>query len=449
MADEADHQTITVEGIIANMDSSMSRTLDCSSPRNPVCAPSSAVSRHDFLAEYRDTNLDDQCPNLMNINEGLFSAHRTAHTNSEPASTHAPPNVNIRPNMAAPMDWQIMQTMIDQNRQMLNQQNKLFTLFANGNQSQSMQTTNDNMSVQLDDEDDRYARTEKSADSPTPAQTAGLDNLIANVAEEEESDTDADDDINDVLASLKEFREGADKTGPKIHTELAKHVMDNFHVRVQEDKAKALAKKYDRPNNCEECFVPKTNDSVWPSLKKKTQDLDAKLQRAQNYQLKAMYPTLQLFDKLFGAASNKKGITHAETVQCLNLTKDAFQLMQVAFTDLSYRRRYLIKFDLKPSYKQLCNDSNEITKNLLGDNLETKMKEIEMSARLSGKLKPTKDSQRPHQNKPYNRPTYGSGSYPNRGGSAFSQTRPYNRGNQSNQSFLGRGRGRRDRKSSH
>ena len=42
------------------------------------------------------------------------------------------------------MDWQIIQTMIDQNRQMLNQQNKLFTVFANGNQSQSKQTTNDN-----------------------------------------------------------------------------------------------------------------------------------------------------------------------------------------------------------------------------------------------------------------------------------------------------------------
>ncbi|KAK3093482.1 hypothetical protein FSP39_016269, partial [Pinctada imbricata] len=199
-------------------------------------------------------------------------------------------------------------------------------------------------------------------------------------------DVDADDDTIAVLASLKEFREDADKSGPKIHEELAKHVMDNFHGRTCEEKAKTLAKKYDRPSNCEQCFVPKTNESVWPSLKKKTQDLDAKLQRLQNFQLKAMYPTLQLFDKLFGAAANKKGMTHAETVQCLNLVKDSFQLLQVAFTDMSYRRRYLIKGDLKPSYKQLWNDTNKITKNLLGDNLDTKMKEIEMSAQLSGKL---------------------------------------------------------------
>ena len=95
--------------------------------------------------------------------------------------------------MAAPMDSQIMQTMIDQNRQMLSQQNELFTLFVNGNQSQLMQTINDNMSVQLNDKDDCYARAEKSANSPTPAQTAGLDNLIANVAEEEENDMDADE----------------------------------------------------------------------------------------------------------------------------------------------------------------------------------------------------------------------------------------------------------------
>ena len=74
----------------------------------------------------------------MNIKEGLFSAHRYAHINKERASVDLRTNVNIRPNMAAPMHWQIMQTMIDQNREMSSQQNRLFTLFVNGNQSQSM-----------------------------------------------------------------------------------------------------------------------------------------------------------------------------------------------------------------------------------------------------------------------------------------------------------------------
>ena len=66
MADEA-NQPVTVEGIIANVDSSLSQTTDCSTSNNAsVSAPSSAVSRHDFLAEYRDTNLEG---NAMNINE--------------------------------------------------------------------------------------------------------------------------------------------------------------------------------------------------------------------------------------------------------------------------------------------------------------------------------------------------------------------------------------------
>ncbi|KAK3106325.1 hypothetical protein FSP39_017740 [Pinctada imbricata] len=163
--------------------------------------------------------------------------------------------------------------------------------------------------------------------------------------------------------------------------------MENFHDRVDEEKAKALAKDYDKPANCSQCYVPKLNDVVWFTLDKYAQNTDVKLQRIQHYQLKSMFPVLQLFDKLYQSTKAKKGLTHSETVEGLNLAKGAFQLMQVAFTDVSFRRRQFLKDKLRAPYKQLCSDSNPVTKNLLGDKVEEKMKELEVAKRMSGKLR--------------------------------------------------------------
>ena len=133
------------------------------------------------------------------------------------------------------------------------------------------------------------------------------------------------------------------------------------------------------------------------------------------------------------------------------MTKDSFQLRQVAFTDASYRRLFLIKEDLKPTYKTLCDDANPITKNLFGDNLDAKMKEMEVMKRLSSKLKPF--DQRPGSNyrcrfnrgssyyhnqtqRGSYRPPYNNRGY--RSGSSTSRA-----GDRGRQPFLGRGRGRR------
>ena len=427
MADEANQNIVTVEGIIANVDSSLSQPVsDCV---NPVAsAPSSANLRHDFLAEYRDTNvlnsdaIDLQCD---------LTAHPSTHVNKQ--------------SMAASLDPQ-MRAILEHNQKLMLQQNKMVQALLT---QQGLHTIPvDSRPPSVGSLPDSNCSNGQSNTQPPATVTSGLDDLIDNVIVDREPDTDIIDqlDTDAVLASLKDFREGADKCGPKINNDLALHVMDNFHKRVNEDKAKDLSKKYDRPENCDSLFVPKTNESVWPSLKKRTQDLDAKLQRVQNFQLKAMYPNLQLFDELFKATRSKKGMDHSETAKCLNLAKDTFQLLQVAFTDVSYRRRYLIKQDLKPSYKQLCNDNNEITKNLLGDNIDTKIKEIEMSAKLSGKLKPPSDR---YREKPYSRqyatrPTHQQFKPPSNR-THFSYP---NKTNQSTQPFLWRGKGRKDRKPS-
>ncbi|KAK3084284.1 hypothetical protein FSP39_011035 [Pinctada imbricata] len=191
---------------------------------------------------------------------------------------------------------------------------------------------------------------------------------------------------------MKDFYGDGDKTGPEINTDLAEIISSGFHVRVPEEKTKKLSDMYFRPKNIDKFVVPKTNESVWPSLRRRSQDIDANLQKIQGYQMKGLVPTTQAFDKLLTAAQTGKGLTPQDTSECVKLLQHSIQLGQFAFNELTYRRRYFMKGDLKSCYRQLCNDSNPVTNYLLGDNVEAKMKDMDTAQTVGNKVL----NKRPH-----------------------------------------------------
>lgn len=203
-------------------------------------------------------------------------------------------------------------------------------------------------------------------------------------------------------------------------------------------------KGHKRPKNCNNWTVPKTNESVWPSMKKKSQDVDVKLQKVQGIQLKGMFPLGRIFDMLLKASKAGTGLSHTDTKECLKLTKDSYQLMQTAFTEISFKRRYFIKADLKPCYRSICNDNNPIIKWLFGDNVDTKMKEIDVTQKLGNKLRKSEFSSCSGfytNTKMRNYQGYQRGS--NRFGPYQRQTQSYGNYKQTenHNSFLGRGKG--------
>lgn len=64
------------------------------------------------------------------------------------------------------------------------------------------------------------------------------------------------------------------------------------------------------------------------------------------------------------------------------MANDTFKLCQIAFTDMTFRRRYVIKPELKPQYKELCSDSNPVTEHSFGDDLNTQLREIDSAIRM-------------------------------------------------------------------
>jgi hypothetical protein len=238
-----------------------------------------------------------------------------------------------------------------------------------------------------------------------------------------------------------------DHTGPALSPELAKVINTNFQSRPSEEKAKVLCEKHHRPENCSNMIVPRINEEIWPSLKKKSQSVDFKIQKSQNIVLKALTPACRLLDKLISARKSSKTSGIKDTNECLELAQDTVKLLHLAFTDLSHKRRYLIRPELKQSYKPLCNDANKVTEFLFGDNVDEKIKKIDTSKRVSKKL----------QGYEYNASSTGKGQglrhrshgYKS-GGKAPSYHSNYSQSyykqdqnNNNNGSFLGRGRGRR------
>lgn len=70
----------------------------------------------------------------------------------------------------------------------------------------------------------------------------------------------------------------------------------------------------------------------------------------------------------------------------LALANDTLTMMQIAFADLSQRRRHFLKPDLTKEFKTLCAVDNSVTSKLFCDDLDNHINEITDARQLSRKI---------------------------------------------------------------
>ena len=336
--------------------------------------------RHDFLASVMNTS----SPSISDINYAN-EANVGAYASRNQSASSTPMT------MAAPInEMESLRNMVIQNQQMLQNIMARSSGISRAPSTMSAAPTDDSgrtVHSMSDSEEDRVASDHDINDNiQTPV--GSMDDFINKCIRNDNNDDNEplDNEHVQILESLKEFFADEDKCGLAINDSLAEILSAAFHVRVTEEKTKKIADMYHKPSNMKNCHVPKTNDSVWGSLRRKTQDTDAKLQKIQMQQMKSIIPTVQVFDKLLAAAKAGKGLNANETSECIKLLQHSIQLSQTAFNEISYRRRHFLKGDLKPCYRQLCYDNNPITKYLLGDNVESKMKDIDTAQKVGNKV---------------------------------------------------------------
>lgn len=123
----------------------------------------------------------------------------------------------------------------------------------------------------------------------------------------------------------------------------------------------SIVEKYKIPNNCDKLCAPMVNNEIWKILNKRAQSYDKSFSDIQNLVAVGMVPIIKLADLLKSQiATNQEAKT---------LFSDVITLMGQVQYNLSLRRRYLIRPQLKKKYHSLCNINMPITTKLFGDDV--------------------------------------------------------------------------------
>ena len=96
---------------------------------------------------------------------------------------------------------------------------------------------------------------------------------------------------------------------------------------------------------------------IWKQMSSEHKMGDVKLQRIQNILGKATCPLLYLIDVFVEKSSKNEGMSKEEIKSTTQLCKDVYQLVQVTYSDITFRRRTFVKDDLQDRYKSLCNEN--------------------------------------------------------------------------------------------
>ena len=172
-----------------------------------------------------------------------------------------------------------------------------------------------------------------------------------------------------MLLELGKELEKSEAVGKNVHENLSKVVNTGIRTMIDRNIAKELCAKYQRPENCPALVVPKINKELWntTSLAKGSKEEDKMYQTTQRYINQGLIPLVQLMENLIEDSDTN-----------FKLARDALQLLAYVHRDMSNPRRQRLKSVVSDKYKPLCNDSTQLTENLLGDDLEKQIKTLDV-----------------------------------------------------------------------
>ena len=155
----------------------------------------------------------------------------------------------------------------------------------------------------------------------------------------------------------------APEKGKAVSESLAKLINTSCTSQCDTD---SLVAKYKIPKNCDRACPPVVNQEIWKILDKRAQSQDKGIQDIQNLVATGITPIIKLAD-VFKAQfmANKEAKT---------LLSDALTLLGQVQYNLSVRRRYIIRPNLKKKYTSLCNISTPISNQLFGDDIAKEIK---------------------------------------------------------------------------
>jgi hypothetical protein len=132
--------------------------------------------------------------------------------------------------------------------------------------------------------------------------------------------------------------------------------------------------KHKVPENCDRLFPPSINHEIYKILDKRARAQDKYLVDIQNLVATGMVPIIKLVDLLKSSLASKP--------EAKSLFSEAITLLGQVQFNLSLRRRYLIRPNLRKKYRNLCNFTTPVTNQLFGDDISKEIKNCDLGLSL-------------------------------------------------------------------
>ena len=190
----------------------------------------------------------------------------------------------------------------------------------------------------------------------------------------------------DPLSALEKFYGAADNTGPDIDPQLARIVENFVKVRLTDDKLKEKLTAGLVPKNCGCLMATRVNGEILEKLTTNSKSRDIKAQRIQNAIVQAMLAITSAADTLVGKSRSGEELGQTNMAATVTSLVDSLALLATANQDVNQRRRDDHRADLNQAYKGLCKGDQEGSALLYGDEITTRIKDINESNRVATKL---------------------------------------------------------------
>ena len=192
-----------------------------------------------------------------------------------------------------------------------------------------------------------------------------------------------------LLNEIAQDFESDEQADPKVAQKLADIVNKRWGSKLEEAKLKEKLAKYNRPDNCEKLTVPKVNPEIWNKLNHVTRSADLRLANTQKVPVKVGSAVAKSTDTLLAIRADP------EKTSATALTEKLGKLLGHVNIELSYRRRDAIKPNLNNEYSSLCGSQVPITGLLFGDELQSQLNNIKATNKI-GHTTTAKSSYRNH-----------------------------------------------------
>lgn len=207
---------------------------------------------------------------------------------------------------------------------------------------------------------------------------------------------------DDMLAEMAAYYDSSETVSTKIDEKLSTVVKNIMANKLTEEKLKEKMALYSRPDNCEQLICTKVNPEIWDKLLPAARSRDLKMQRLQASLIKGMIPILQTTSTLVELSRSGETLSADKMATITKSMINSLALLANSNQELDQRRRELLRPDLNEEFKELCS-SQSITKGalLFGQDLSTRIKQIQETNKLTTKLNPKSGIQqtyRPERN---------------------------------------------------